>query len=88
MICGQPSPMLHDVARECQRLSARLPPDGWNDSKSTLEQAPVLKSKAVGSSRAPQNQVFANVPFVKPVPQQVRVNKQPWWKRLLRCGSK
>jgi hypothetical protein len=53
MICGQTSPMLHDVALTCQRISATMPPDGWNDSKSTLQQESADESKAVSTSRAP-----------------------------------
>jgi hypothetical protein len=51
VLCGRSSLMLNDVVHTCQRLSATIPPDGWDDSKSTLQQDSVDKSKAVSTSR-------------------------------------
>ncbi|KAF3044213.1 hypothetical protein E8E11_008634 [Didymella keratinophila] len=45
-----------------------MPPDEWDDSKSTLQQESVDKSKAPSS----------------PVSDDNIVTKQHWWKRLLR----
>ncbi|KAF1924007.1 uncharacterized protein M421DRAFT_9155 [Didymella exigua CBS 183.55] len=39
IICTRPALMLHDVAVNCRRISATLPPDGWNDSEYTLQQS-------------------------------------------------
>ncbi|KAJ4374631.1 hypothetical protein N0V86_007504 [Didymella sp. IMI 355093] len=74
IIRGQPAPMLHDVALNCQRISATLPPDGWNDSKSAFERELIDKSKAPSTP----------APVVVNVDKQGRKVRQSWWRCLLR----